>query len=82
MKYREYSAGLGRTYRGARIKKGIGPFFSKYEINNFIIKSGASALSDTFKIDDTILSAKLSKGLQPGATMVIGWIGRTMWENF
>jgi len=71
VKYREYSAGLGRTYRGARIKKGIGPFFSKYEINNFIIKSGASALSDTFKIDDTILSAKLSKGLQPGATMVI-----------
>ena len=63
VKYREYLAGLGRTYRGDRIKKGIDPYFSKYDIQNFIIKSGASALSDTFQIDDTILSAKLSKGL-------------------
>ena len=71
VKYREYLAGLGRTYRGDRIKKGIGPFFSKYDISNFTIKRGASALSDTFQIDDTILSAKLSKGLPPGASMVI-----------
>ena len=71
VKYREYLAGLGRTYRGDRIKKGIGPFFSKYDISNFAIKRGAYALSDTFQIDDTILSAKLSKGLPPGASMVI-----------
>ena len=35
VKYREYLAGLGRTYRGDRIKKGIGPYFSKYDISNF-----------------------------------------------
>ena len=71
VKYREYLAGLGRTYRGDRVKKGIDPYFSKYEIENFTIKSGSSALTDTFKIDDTILSAKLSKGLPPGASMTI-----------
>ena len=64
VKYREYLAGLGRTYRGDRIKKGIGPYFSKYDISNFTIKSGTSALSDTFQIDDTILSAKLGKAME------------------
>ena len=71
VKYREYLAGLGRTYRGDRVKNGIDPYFSKYDVSNFVIKRGASALSDTFKIDDTILSAKLSKGLPPGASMII-----------
>jgi hypothetical protein len=71
VKHREYLAGLGRTSRGNRFKKGMDPYLSKYDISNFIIKSTGSTLSDTFFIDDTILSAKLSKGLAPGASMVI-----------
>ena len=47
------------------------PYLSKYDISNFLIESGGSTLSDTFLIDDTILSAKLSKGLAPGASMII-----------
>ena len=71
VKHREYLAGLGRTSRGNRFKKGMDPYLSKYDISSFIIKSTGSTLSDTFFIDDTILSAKLSKGLAPGASMVI-----------
>ena len=71
VKYREYLAGLGRASRGNRFKKGMDPYLSKYDISNFLIESGGSTLSDTFLIDDTILSAKLSKGLAPGASMII-----------
>ena len=71
VKHREYLAGLGRASRGARFKKEMDPYFSEYDISNLIIESGGSTLSDTFLIDDTILSAKLSKGLVPGASMII-----------
>ena len=76
VKHREYLAGLGRTNRGARFKKGMDPYFSKYDINNFTIQQNGAALSDTFQIDDTILSAKLSQGLAPGQSMTINldWV--------
>ncbi len=71
VKHREYLAGLGRTSRGARFKKGMDPYLSQYDISNFTIQNNGTALSDTFEIDDTILSAKLSRGLAPGESMTI-----------
>ena len=71
VKHREYLAGLGRTSRGARFKKGMDPYLSRYDISNFTIQNNGTALSDTFEIDDTILSAKLSRGLAPGESMTI-----------
>ena len=71
VKHREYLAGLGRASRGARFKKGMDPYFSNYDINNFLIATNGNTLTDTFNIDDTILSAKLSKGLAPGSSMTI-----------
>ena len=71
VKHREYLAGLGRASRGARFKKGMDPYFSKYDISNFKIEEKDFTLTDTFRIDDTILSADLSKGLAPGASMTI-----------
>lgn len=76
VKHREYLAGLGRASRGKRFKKAMTPYISKYEISNFKIKNKNSVVADTFTIDDTILSAKLSEGLFPGASLVIDldWI--------
>ena len=71
VKHREYLAGLGRTSRGDRFKKSMDPYLSRYDISNFLIKSSGSTISDTFLIDDTILSANLSKGLAPGESMII-----------
>ena len=71
VKHREYLAGLGRSSRGARFKKVMDPYLSRYDISNFLIESDGAALSDTFLIDDTILSANLSKGLAPGQSMII-----------
>ena len=71
VKHREYLAGLGRASRGARFKKGMDRYFSKYDISNFKIEEKDFTLTDTFRIDDTILSADLSKGLAPGASMTI-----------
>ena len=73
VKHREYLAGLGRTSRGARFKKGMDRYFSKYDISDFFIIRNGNTLSDTFKIDDTILSANLSKGLAPGSSMTINF---------
>ena len=71
VKHREYLAGLGRASRGARFKKGMDPYFSNYDISDFIIVTNGNTITDTFNIDDTILSAKLSKGLAPGSSMTI-----------
>ncbi len=71
VKHREYLAGLGRTSRGARFKKGMDPYLSKYDISNFTIQQNSTSLADTFQIDDTILSANLSQGLAPGQSMTI-----------
>ena len=42
-------------------------------ISDFFIIRNGNTLSDTFKIDDTILSANLSKGLAPGSSMTINF---------
>ena len=57
MKHREYLAGLGRAGRGARFKKGMKPYLSKYDISNFKINKKGFVLADSFQIDDTIQSA-------------------------
>ena len=71
VKHREYMAGLGRTSRQDRFKMGMDRYFSNYEITNFFIKQNEKVLADTFKIDDTILSAKITDGLLPGASISV-----------
>ena len=70
VKYREYLQNLGRSYRGVKFKE-IEKYESYYEVDEFSIDRSGTTLADTFKIEDTILSAKLSRGLPPNATMVI-----------
>ena len=76
VKHREYLAGLGRAGRGARFKKGMKPYLSKYDISNFKINKKGVVLADSFQIDDTILSAKLENGLAPNESMDINldWV--------
>ena len=71
VKHREYMAGLGRTSRQDRFKMGMDRYFSNYEITNFFIKQNEKVLADTFKIDDTILSAKITGGLLPGGSISV-----------
>ena len=46
-------------------------YFSKNDISNFFIKENGKVLVDTFEIDDTILSAKITDGLLPGASITV-----------
>ena len=75
VKYREYLQNLGRSYRGVKFRE-IEKYESYYDINAFNIERTGSVISDTFKVDDTILSAKLAKGLAPDQSMVISleWV--------
>ncbi len=71
VKHREYLAGLGRTSRGTKFKKGMDPYFSQYDITNFTINQNDVALADSFRIDDTILTSKLAMALASGDSLVI-----------
>ena len=75
VKYREYLQNLGRSYRGVKFRE-IEKYESYYDINAFSIERTGSVISDTFKVDDTILSAKLATGLAPDQSMVISleWV--------
>ncbi|MGY8781157.1 MAG: M1 family metallopeptidase [Fidelibacterota bacterium] len=71
VKHREYMAKLGRASRIAKFMKGMEKYFSNYEISNFSVSTNNSTLSDSFKIDDTILSSKFSQLLAPGDSLII-----------
>jgi len=71
VKHREYMAKLGRASRIAKFMKGMERYLSSYDISNFSISVDGNAVSDTFKIEDTILSADLSKPLTPGDSLII-----------
>ncbi|MEA1882845.1 MAG: M1 family metallopeptidase [Candidatus Marinimicrobia bacterium] len=76
VKHREYMAQLGRASRIAKFIKGMEKYLSYYDISNFTISNTGITISDTFKIDDTILSSELSKPLVPGDSLVINldWV--------
>ncbi|MDP6339504.1 MAG: M1 family metallopeptidase [Candidatus Marinimicrobia bacterium] len=76
VKHREYMAQLGRASRIAKFMKGMEKYFSNYDISNFSIGKDGNVISDTFRIDDTILSAELSRALAPGDSLVINldWV--------
>ena len=71
VKYREYKQKYGRLPRAAQFINGFEDSFSKIDVHQFKIKSNGVVLSDTFNIDDTILSAKLINGLKPGKSLTI-----------
>ena len=79
VKYREYLGNSGRASRAKYFKNKLDGFTSKIDIHELSIsipKEGSSwihkipILSD-FKIDDTILSAKLNRMIAPGETIRI-----------
>ncbi len=76
VKHREYMARLGRASRIAKFMKGMEKYFSKYDISNFTVTRHGSILADTFRIDDTILSAGLSQPLEAGDSLTINldWV--------
>ena len=71
VKHREYMANLGRGSRIAKFRKGMEKYLSNYDISNFSIDMDGSVIADTFKIEDTILSADLSQPLAPGDSLII-----------
>ena len=71
VKYREFKQKYGRLPRAAQFLKGYEDSFSKIDVHRFQIVSNGAVLSDTFKIDDTILSAELINGLKPGESITI-----------
>ena len=71
VKYREFKQKYGRLPRAAQFLKGYEDSFSKIDVHRFQIVSNGTVLSDTFKIDDTILSAELINGLKPGESITI-----------
>ncbi|HDY76080.1 MAG TPA: M1 family peptidase, partial [Candidatus Marinimicrobia bacterium] len=71
VKYREYLQIFGRLGRAANFIKGLDSYFSNIDVSNFTITKDGITLADTFQVDDTILSADLSKPLKPGETLTL-----------
>jgi len=77
VKYREYIGNAGRESRAKYFKDRLDGFTSKIDVHDFSValpKEGASwihkiQILDEFKIDDTILEAKLLKKIAPGHTV-------------
>ncbi len=76
VKYREYKQKFGRQSRAAKFIKGMDAYFSRIEVSQLQIFKDGTILADTFKVDDTILSAALADPLQPGETltMELNWV--------
>ncbi|MBT6980923.1 MAG: M1 family metallopeptidase [Candidatus Marinimicrobia bacterium] len=79
VKYREYIGNAGRASRAKYFKDRLDGFTSKIDVHDFSValpKEGASwihktPILDTYKIDDTILEAKLLEKIAPGRTVQI-----------
>ncbi|MBT4795304.1 MAG: M1 family metallopeptidase [Candidatus Marinimicrobia bacterium] len=71
VKHREYLQKFGRLGRAAKFIEGMDSYFSKVVVSNFSIMLEGTTLSDTFQMDDTILSSSLSKPLKPGETLTM-----------
>ena len=76
VKYREYLGGQGSVWRAKMFRNGLKGYESKIDVSNFQIKMGDKDNLDTMQIDDTILKARLSKGLAPGDSITISldWV--------
>ena len=79
VKYREFTQNYGRRSRAEKFIKGFEDFFSRVDVHRFKITSNGTVLADTFKVHDTILSAKLNQELQPGQSLTIelDWVHYT-----
>ena len=79
VKYREYIGNAGRASRAKYFKDRLDGFTSKIDVHDFSValpEEGTSwihkiQILDEFKIDDTILEAKLLKKIAPGQTVRI-----------
>ena len=76
VKYREFKQNYGRRSRAEKFIKGFEDSFSRVDVHKFKITSNGTVLADTFKVDDTILSTRLSQNLRPGQSLTIelDWI--------
>lgn len=76
VKHREYLQKFGRMGRAAKFVKGGDEYFSRVDVSGFTIEKDGSTLTDTFLVDDTILSADLTNSLHPGETLTMefDWI--------
>ena len=76
VKYREFKQNYGRQSRAEKFIKGFEDSFSRVDVHKFKITSNGTVLADTFKVEDTILSAQLNKDLLPGQSLMIelDWI--------
>ena len=71
VKYREFRQNYGRRPRAEKFIKGFEDSFSRVDVHRFKITSNGTVLADTFKVEDTILSAQLSQDLRPGQSLAI-----------
>ena len=71
VKSRDYLNGYGRESRAAYFKDGLDGYESKIHVRNLTIAKNDNFISDNFKIDDTVLRAKLKQPLLPGEKLRI-----------
>ncbi|MFQ6678327.1 MAG: M1 family aminopeptidase [Fidelibacterota bacterium] len=76
VKYREYMQRFGHLGRAAKFIQGTESYFSHIDVSHFTINHNGVTLADSFLIDDTILSASLSRPLKPGESvrMKFNWV--------
>ena len=65
VKHREYMNDYGRSSRAQYFKDGLKGYESKIDIRNFTIAKEGSIILLDYKIDDTVLHARLEKPLLP-----------------
>lgn len=71
VKHREYLQQWGPMGRAANFVKRKESYFSRMEVNHFSVTKNGAVMADTFKVDDTILSAHLQENLLPGESMTL-----------
>ena len=76
VKYREFKQNYGRRARAEKFIEGFEDSFSRVDVQSFKVTSDGTVLADTFKVEDTILSARLSQNLRSGQSLTIelDWI--------
>jgi len=76
VKHREYLQYNGYLGRAEPFVKGNESYCSKIDVSHFLITKENESVSDSFNVDDTILTSHLSQPLKPGETLTIqlDWI--------
>ena len=71
VKHREYQNNYGRPSRAQYFKDGLVGYESAIDVRNFAVSKDGEIILLDYKIEDTVLRARLKKALQPGEELRI-----------